>query len=611
MTKPRIAVNRRARAKLAANLAKPRHMRSIRRRTRRPMWRTAIQEDAMAQFDETFDWVVVGCGGGSMSSALLMRKSGKSVVILEKSAYAGGTTCKSGGVIWAPDNPFMEPGEDSPEQAAAYMDAVIGDDPDTPGTSPEKRRAYVAEGRDMIEFLLREGVALERGSTFWPDYYDELPGGCKSSRTVTAVPFDKNELGEWAPRLRKGFLEVPVKLDDGMKLPYAKYRWKYRWLFAKTAAKVVAGKVTGKHWVTAGAALQGRMLKATLAAGVDIRLRSAVDELIVEDAADGGRKVVGVRTVKGNKPWRVGAKLGVLVNAGGFAKNQAMRDKYMPGTRAEWSMVNESDTGDLHVEMEKIGGVLAQMDEMVGFQMTRAPGWEGDYVAPSAQSITAKPHAILVDQTGVRYQNEGGSYEAYCEGMIKRDRDVPAVPSWAILDQSYMDRYSLANGGAGKKIPANWIASGYLKQADTIEDLAVLLKIAPAQLRATVDRFNGFVDKGVDEDFGRGNRAYDQWLGDLMGDGVAMTLGRIETAPFYAVDVVPGDVSTYGGVITDANSRVLDGRKEPIAGLYATGVSTASPMGRVYPGAGASVGPSMTFGWIAAKHAAGLGNQTL
>jgi len=560
----------------------------------------------MAGFDETFDWVVVGCGGGSMSSAMLMRKAGKSVVILEKSPYAGGTTCKSGGVIWLPNNPFMEPGEDSVEKGITYLDAVVGDTSDAPGTSHEKRLAYINEGRNMIEFLVREGVEFERGSAFWPDYYDELPGGCKSSRTVVAKVFDKKELGEWAPKLRPGMMEVKARLEDGMKLPFAKFSWKYRLIFAKIAVGVVAGKLKGQHWVTAGAALQGRMLKAVLGAGVDIRLRSAVSELIIEDG-----KVTGVVTVKDNKPWRVGARLGVLVNAGGFARNQEMRDKYMPGTRSEWSMTNESDMGDMHREMERHGGVLAQMDEMVGFQMTRAPGWEKDYVAPGAQSITAKPHAILVDQSGVRYMNEGGSYEEYCERMVKRDRETPAVPSWAILDQTYMDRYPLANGGSGKKIPPNWVTSGYLKQANSIEELAVLLNIEPARLRATVDRWNGFVEKGVDEDFHRGERAYDQFLGDIMAQDRARSLGKIEKGPFYAVDVVPGDVSTYGGVITDPNSRVLKADGTPIEGLYATGVSTASPMGRVYPGAGASVGPSMTFGWIAAKHAAGLGNQTL
>jgi len=558
----------------------------------------------MADFDETFDWVVVGSGGGSLSSGLLMRKAGKSVVILEKSPFAGGTTCKSGGVIWLPNNPFMDAGEDSTEKGITYLDAIVGDAPDTPGTSHEKRLAYITEGRQMIEFLVKQGVQLRRGSVFWPDYYDEFPGGCKTSRTIVADPFDKNELGDWAPKLRQGFLEVPVLLDEGMKLPFMTTGKKLAF-FAKTGAKVIYGKLTGKHWVTAGAALQGRMLKAALNAGVDIRLETPANGLIVE-----GGKVVGVETLKDGKPWRVGAKLGVLVNAGGFAQNQEMRDKYMPGTRAEWSMTNESDTGDMHREMERHGGVLAQMDQMVGFQMTRAPGWEKDYVAPGAQSVTAKPHAILVDQSGVRYLNEGGSYEEYCERMVKRNETVPAVPSWAVFDRQYLDLYSLANGGQGK-IPLKWREEGYLKEADTIEGLAAKIGVEPATLKATIDRWNSMVDKGVDEDFHRGERAYDQWLGDPRLEKQFRTLGRIDKGPFYAVDVVPGDVSTYGGVVTDTNSRVLKADGSVIEGLYATGVSTASPMGKVYPGAGASVGPSMAFGWIAAKHAAGIGNQVI
>jgi len=144
--------------------------------------------------------------------------------------FVGGTTCKSGGVMWIPNNPFMNPGEDSEEKGITYLDAVVGDDSDAPGTSHERRLRYVQEGPKMINFLLEQGVALERGSQFWPDYYDELPGGCKSSRTVVALPFDKNELGkEWAPRLRQGFLEVPARLDDGMKLPFMKHSWKIKW----------------------------------------------------------------------------------------------------------------------------------------------------------------------------------------------------------------------------------------------------------------------------------------------------------------------------------------------------------------------------------------------
>jgi len=562
----------------------------------------------MVDFDETFDWVVVGSGAGSMSSALLMKKAGKSAVILEKAPWVGGTTCKSGGVMWIPNNRFMDPGEDSLEKAVEYLNNVVPDGPDSPGTSPERRTAYAVEAPKMLDFIISQGVIMERGSWFWPDYYDELPGGVKTSRTVTARPFNKNELpGGWAKKLRQGFLEIPIRLDDAMGIPFMRHSWDIKKTFAKTAAKLVFGKLTGKHWVTAGAALQGRMLKAVLEKdAADIRLESPVNEIIME-----GDKAVGVVTVKDGKPWRIGANVGILINAGGFEANQAMRDKYMPKTKAEWSTGIESNTGDMHRELERHGAGLGQMDQMVGFQMTRSPGWEDEYVKPGVQAVTARPHAILVDQSGVRYQNEGGSYELYCENMIVRDDEVPAIPSWGILDSQFMEKYPIASKSAGK-IPRTWRETGYLKEANTIEEMATQLNIEPAKLKATVDRWNGFVDKGHDDDFGRGDRAYDNYLGDpFFTDGPNRSMGRIDKAPFYAIDIVPGDVGTWGGVVTDVNARVLKEDGTPFEGLYACGITTASAMGRVYPGAGASVGPSMTFGWVAAKHAAGLSNQEL
>jgi 3-oxosteroid 1-dehydrogenase len=556
----------------------------------------------MASFDETVDWVVVGSGAGSISSGLLMRQAGKSVVVLEKTKFFGGTTAKSGGVMWIPNNPFMDPGEDSPEKAISYLNAVVGDTSDAPGTTQEKRLAYIKEGPQAVNFLVSQGVKLERGSKYWPDYYDELPGGCKTSRTVVALPFNKRELGEWETKLRPGFLPFPAKLDDGMKFAFAKHSWKIKGKMAQVAFRVALAKITGARWVTAGAGLQGRLLQAGLKAGIDIRLESPVSELVIEDGS-----ALGVVTVKNGKPWRIGARLGVLVNAGGFAQNQAMRDKYQPGTKAAWSNAPEGDTGEMHIEMERVGGVLAQMEEFVGFQTTYAPNFDKDFVKPGMQAVTAKPHAILVDQSGVRYQNEGGSYELYCETMLKRNRTVPAIPSWAIMDAKFMEEYQLGGTAGIAKKPKSWIENGYLKRADSIEGLAQLIKVDPAALKATIDRWNGFVDKGVDEDFHRGERAYDNWLGDpFYKEGPNKTMGRIETAPFYAVDVIPGDVGTYGGVVTDANSRVLRTDGSPIKGLYATGVATASAMGRVYPGAGASVGPSLVFGYIAAKHAAGV-----
>lgn len=561
----------------------------------------------MAQFDETFDWVVVGSGAGSMSSGLLMRKAGKSVVVLEKTQFAGGTTAKSGGVMWIPNNRFMhaDGDQDSTEAALTYLDSLQElDGGEAPGSTREKRLAYVTEAPKMIDFLVEQGVALERGPRFWPDYYDEQPGGCKTTRTVLARPFNRKELGPLATRLRKGFAEMNVTLGEGMEAGHIRTNPGAKRVLARIALRTIGDLLRGRKYTTAGAALQGRMIKAALEAGVDLRLESPVREIILENG-----KATGVVTVRDGKPWRIGARLGILVNAGGFSQNQAMRDRYMPGTQTKWSQTPEGDTGEMLVELERLGAVLAQMDQMVGFQMTEAPGWESDYVKPGAQSITGKPHAILVDQTGERYMNEGGSYELYCENMLKRNRVAPAVPSWAIVDQQYAERYKLAGQWVDKKIPKKWEGKNYLRKADTIEELAKSLGIEPAKLSATVERWNGFARNGKDEDFHRGERFYDQcgFVGDPFSEERSM--GTIEKAPFFAIPVVPGDVSTYGGVLTDEFSRVKKADGTVIEGLYATGVTTASPMGNVYPGAGASVGPSMTFGWIAAKHAAGLDNQ--
>jgi 3-oxosteroid 1-dehydrogenase len=344
------------------------------------------------------------------------------------------------------------------------------------------------------------------------------------------------------------------------------------------------------------------MFQRALKAGVEFRANAAVKELIVEDGA-----VTGVGAEIDGKPWRIGARLGVLVNAGGFSRNQAMRDKYIPNTSVEWTRTAEGDTGEMIVEMERIGAATAQMGEMVGNQTTLPPDMPADQ-RPAVQLMTASPHAILVDQSGVRYMNEGGSYMEYCKGMLERHRTVPAVPSWAIVDEQFMRKYMFAGTMPGSPKPQSWYDSGYLKRAGTIAELARQIEVDPATLKATIDRFNGFCAKNKDEDFHRGDRAYDHFLGDRQRK-VSSTLGPIEQAPFYAITVVPGDVGTYGGVVTDTKARVLREDGTPIPGLYATGVSTASVMGPVYPGAGASVGPSFVWGYVAARHAANLDNQ--
>ncbi|HEX7876778.1 MAG TPA: FAD-dependent oxidoreductase [Sphingobium sp.] len=556
-----------------------------------------IQNQTSGAFDENFDFIVVGSGGGSMCSALVMRQAGKSVLILEKTDLVGGTTARSGGVMWIPNNPFMKRDgvEDSFEKATTYLDNVVGDHNDTPGATRARRSTYLNEGPAMVDFLLKQGVKLTR-VPYWPDYYDDRPGGSEQGRTVVAELFDVNELGPWKKKLRPNFLTLYASLDEALKLPHLKRSWAAKRTLLKVGLRTVAAKLTGKHYVTAGAALQGRMLQAALKAGVDIRASSPVEELIVEND-----RVIGVVVTQNGTRRRIGATA-VLVNAGGFAHNQEMRSRYQPGTSAKWTNTAEGDTGEMILEMMRHGAAIAQMEEMVGNQMSIPPGGENEPIKPVVQGMTAGPHSILVDQSGVRYMNEGGSYMAYCKGMLERNKTVPAVPSWGIFDSRVMRDGMIAGSLPGSKKPERWYSEGFLREGATIEALAEKLEIKPEALRATVDRFNGFVDHNHDEDFGRGARAYDRWLGNPYQQPNP-ALGKIEEGPFYAIPVVPGDVGTYGGVVTDEKARVLREDGTPISGLYATGVSTASVMGRSYPGAGASVGPSFIWGYVAAKHA--------
>ncbi len=560
-----------------------------------------MRGENMTGFAEEFDYVVVGSGGGSMVAALVMRAAGKSVLILEKTDLVGGTTARSGGVMWIPNNRFMRRDgvPDSYESAALYLDSLVGDQEDAPGATRERRHAYVAQAPEMLEFLISKGMKFTR-VRHWPDYYDELPGGSRDGRGVCPVLYNANELGPWKKKLRRGrFAKYPASHEELFKLTTIKRSWSARLLAIKVALRKTLSVLTRGDLVGAGSALQGRMLQACVREGVDIRTDSSVIELVVEDGA-----VKAVVTVKDAKPWRIGARLGVLINAGGFARNQAMRDKYQPGTSVDWTLTGPGDTGEMIEEMMRHGAWIAQMEEMVGLQQTIPPGMEKADVKPGAQSLTASPHAILVDRTGVRYMNEGGSYMAYCKGMLERSKVAPAVPSWAIFDSQCMSTYMVAGSLPGAPKPSNWYSSGYLNKAETIEGLADKLGIDHATLKSTVDRFNTFVAQNHDADFGRGDRAYDRWLGDPFNKP-SETLGSIDKGPFYAVPVVPGDVGTYGGVVTDVSARVLRKDGSVIPGLYATGISTASVMGRFYPGSGGSVGPSFVWGYVAARSALG------
>ena len=545
--------------------------------------------------NETFDFVVVGSGGGSMCAALALRAAGKGVLILEKTDLVGGTTAISGGVMWIPDNRFMksEGIDDSPEQAIAYLDAVVGDHDDTPGASRERRRAYVEQAPQMIDFLVSQGIRLRRIPS-WPDYY-AAPGESVPGRTVVSELFDINRLGEWKSRLRPGFLPLAANLDEAMELANFKRSWGSKKVIARVIGRTIASRRAGKHRATAGQALQGQMLHAALKAGVEIRVNAGARQLVVEDG-----RVTGVVLETNGAEWRIGARCGVLINAGGFARNQRMLDRYIPGTSTEWSNTARGDTGEMIEEGLRIGAAIAQMDERIGSPMALPPG--NPPVKPGMQGDISKPHTIVVDQSGERYMRESSSYMEIARAMRARDTKVPAVPSWRVLDSQYLGKYMLAGTMPGARKPKQWFEEQFLRRGDTLEALASACNMDPARLRHSVERFNGFVRKGRDEDFHRGDHAYDQWLGDSLHQP-SRTLGTIEQGPFFALALYPGDVSTYGGLVTDVHARVLREDGSVIPGLYATGTSTASVMGRASPGAGGSIGPSFTWGYVAARHA--------
>lgn len=549
--------------------------------------------------NETFDFVVVGSGAGSMCAALVLRAAGKSVLILEKADLIGGTTAISGGVMWIPNNRFMKSAgvADSREEAITYLDAVVGDNPDQPGASRERRITYVDQAPKMIDFLVEQGIKLRRIPS-WPDYY-KAPGESVAGRTVVSELFDINQLGDWKDKLRPGFLPLPANLDEAMQMPLIKRTSAAKKVLFKIIGRVLLDKLTGKKRTTAGQALQGQMLQAALKAGADIRTQTGVKQLVVEN-----NRVTGVIANHNGADIRIDARLGVLINAGGFARNQRMLDQYIPGVKTEWSSVIAEDQGEMIEEGQRIGGALAQMNERIGGQVVMLPG---NPAKPAImQNDTSKPHTIVVDQNGVRYMNEAGSSIEFVRRMLAQQKNAPTVPSWMIFDTQYLRTYMLAGSMPGLKKPQAWLDEKLLYKGETLDELATACGINSTNLNESVERFNGFARNGRDDDFHRGESAYEQWLGDPLRAN-DKSLGAIEEGPFYAMKLFPGDVSTYGGLVTDAHARVLRDDGSVIEGLYATGTSTASVMGPGELGAGGSIGPAFTWGYLAALHALNTG----
>lgn len=559
-----------------------------------------------------YDLVIVGSGGGSVPAALVAKQQGRTAVILEKETRFGGSTSFSGGVWWIPNNSLLrEAGiADSFERSREYFDSCVTYS--GPAVTPQRRDAFLKAAPRMLDWLRDKGLKVRRPRDDWPDYYDNLPGGEPQGRSIMPEPLNLRELGQWEDHLAiyPPMASLPMPAEEYPTLFLMKRTWAGKRKALRMAWLMLRDRLTGRHTVGNGSAIQGRMLQIALREGLEIQLGSPARQLIVE-----GGKVTGVMIERDGKSIPVRARQGVLVNVGGFSRNKSFRQKVTDGpTTGEWTSANPGDTGEMVQAMIDIGAATDCLDTAWWVVTSRNTNgewpegaiWKDGRVFPFMHHLDlSMPHSIMVDQNGRRVADEAGAYMEIGERIYQRNRETGgrAVPCWVIFEKRHRERYPWGAMPPGKT-PRSWLDSGYMKKADTLEELAELCGIDPHGLVAEAQRFNRFCDTGVDEDFGRGCRRFDK----LHGDPTVKpnpSLGKVEQGPFYAVAIYPGDVGTAGGVVTDEYARVLKDDGSIIPGLYATGNSTASVFGRCYPAAGASIGASFTFGFIAAHHATG------
>lgn len=557
----------------------------------------------MTTWDATVDFVVAGSGGGGMVAALAAADAGASALVLEKQALIGGSTCMSGGIMWIPDNPLMraEGIADSYDDAMLHFRTVVGDVGSC--SSEERRHAFLTAGPEMTGFLQRLGVRLVTCPGY-SDYYSDRPGGHDVGRGIEPEPWDGRVLGPWLARLQPGLaqsLGMAVMTNEARFLSHYNRSVRAFAVSARVVLRTAAARARRQALLTNGASLIGQLLAVAVDRGVPVWTEAPLDDLVVEDG-----RVVGVRTVREGEPVHVRATKGVLISAGGFAHNRAMRLRHggdQPN-EGKWSMSNPGDTGEAITTAMALGAQTALMDEAWWMPSPKT----GRFGQSTLDQARQRPRTIYVDADGRRFVNESNSYMEVGKAMYERDKTSRAVPCWLIFDDRYRKRYAHLRSRPGR-FPKALLESGRLKKADTLAELAAVCGIDPDGLAETVDHFNEHAAQGTDPDYGRGGSAYNRSLGDPHRK-VHPCLGPIDEAPFYACEVLPGDIGTCGGLLTDEHARVLGEGGRPIEGLYATGNSTATVMGRHYLGPGASIANTMVFGYVAARHAAGAGGST-
>lgn len=559
----------------------------------------------VAEHDKAeFDVVVVGSGAGGLTTAVVAALHGLRTLVVEKASVLGGTTAYSGGGLWIPNNPhFSDLGSnDSTEDAVTYMRHLLGNHYD-----PDKVGAYLESGPEMVRFL-EEKTPVQFFVVPLPDYSPNAPGA-KVGRTILAKEYNGRELGSWVEKVRNvlpGFAAFGTMQTDLQHLE--KFKSAFRTVEGFTfSAKRFANFVYdllryGKGANMAnGNALVGRLLKAALDNSVTIWTDAPAVRL---EATDGA--VTGIVIKRNRTEVAVTAKRGVVLATGGFGGNKAMTAAVMPMPEHHVSLHPETNEGDGINLGKGAGGAMPSPnpDNGVWAPISVFRNKAGDVVAkyPHFGPDRGKPGTVIVDPSGKRFANEAEPYQQFVNAMNERKIGT----AYLIGDHRFLRKY-----GMGLALPAplpykKWIRNGYLTLGNTIPELAAKLGIDPDALDATVTEFNRHARDGVDPQFNRGGNSYDNAQGDWMHKPNA-NLEPLENAPFYAVPIHPGNVSTIYGLETSVDAQVLRPDGTEIPGLYAVGLDQNSVMRGFYPGGGSSIGPAMAFGYRAARKMANQG----
>ena len=545
------------------------------------------------------DVVVVGAGGAGMTAALAAGSHGLDTVLVEKSAYFGGSTARSGGGVWIPGNYALRASgqaDDLPRNLAAskrYLDSIVGD------VVPKVRRdTYIDRGPEVMDFIRERTPVRFAWVPEYADYHPEAPGGRAAGRSVEPVPMDARFLGVELDRLHPAYTKAPANLivtqADFRKISLGLRTLRGPVTMLKVLVRRMVSILRKRRMYAMGNALAIGLRQGLVDAGVPVHYETELTGLVIE----GGRVVgVRVRPLAGGTEHVVRARRGVILGSGGFEKNLEMREKFQPApTSVDWTTGSQFNTG---------GGVLAGIAAGADTDLLDDAWWGPTIPLPSGPWFCLAernlPGSIIVNAAGHRFMNEALPYvEAVHEIYRSEATGVPHVPAWMVIDQRYRNRYLFAGLSPRQPFPGRWLASGVVRKAATLEALAAEIDVPADALRGTVERFNDFARTGVDEDFHRGESAYDKYYSDPTVKPNP-SLHAIDRAPFYAVKIVPGDLGTKGGLVTDERARVLRPDGSVIPGLYAAGNVSAAVMGRTYAGPGATIGPALTFGYLAAE----------